>query len=143
MNTTVHFIDVGQGNMVLIEASNGEYYICDCNVTNANESRVINYVASVIGSGTSISAFICTHRDADHMRGVKKIHNYFPIKRIWDSGHSGTTTNSNEYLEYMNLRRQVGNEEKKRLTRQDLGMTRLRYLSAKDERLEKMQMLKA
>ena len=137
MDTVVHFIDVGQGNMVLMEASNGRYYICDCNVTNDNENRVLNYLGSVIGWGASISAFICTHRDADHMRGIKKIHNYFPIQSIWDSGHPGTTTNSSEYADYMDLRRRVGSEEKKKLTRQDLGMTRLRYLSAKDERLEK------
>ncbi|MEQ3513510.1 hypothetical protein ABMY35_09260 [Pseudoalteromonas sp. BZB3] len=137
MDTVIHFIDVGQGNMVLMEASNGRYYICDCNVTNDNEDRVLNYLGSVIGRGASISAFICTHRDADHMRGIKKIHNDFPIQSIWDSGHPGTTTNSREYADYMDLRRRVGSEEKKKLTRQDLGMTRLRYLSAKDERLEK------
>jgi competence protein ComEC len=137
LDTVVHFIDVGQGNMVLIEASNGKYYICDCNVTNDNENRVLNYLGSIIGWKTSISAFICTHRDADHMRGIKKIHNYFPIQSIWDSGHPGTTTDSSEYADYMDLRRRVGSEEKKKLTRQDLGMTRLRYLSAKDERLEK------
>lgn len=120
-----------------MEASNGRYYICDCNVTNDNENRVLNYLGGVIGWQSNISAFICTHRDADHMRGIKKIHNYFPIQSIWDSGHPGTTTNSSEYADYMDLRRRVGSEEKKKLTRQDLGMTRLRYLSAKDERLEK------
>ncbi|MFK5893852.1 MAG: hypothetical protein QM504_11585 [Pseudomonadota bacterium] len=123
--------------MVLIEATDGKYYICDCNVTNENENKVLNYVADVISAGTSITAFICTHRDADHMRGIKKIHRYFPIKEIWDSGHPGTTTNSSEYLDYMDLRRKVSSREKKKLTRQDLGMTRLRYLSAKDERLDK------
>jgi competence protein ComEC len=137
LDTVVHFIDVGQGNMVLVEASNGKYYICDCNVTNDNEDRVLNYLGSVIGWESNVSAFICTHRDADHMRGIKKIHKYFPIQSIWDSGHPGTTTNSSEYTDYMDLRRRVGSEEKKKLTRQDLGMTRLRYLSAKDERLEK------
>ncbi len=123
--------------MVLIEATNGNYYICDCNVTAENENEVLNYVADIIGVGTLISAFICTHRDADHMRGIKKIHKYFPIESIWDSGHPGTTTNSNEYTEYMDLRRKVGSQEKARKTRQDIGMTRFRYLSAKDERLEK------
>ncbi len=136
MNTTIHFIDVGQGNMVLIEASNGRFYICDCHVTSDNEDIVLTYLGNVIGWGAEVSAFICTHRDADHMRGVQKIHQYFPVKSIWDSGYPGTTTNSIEYQEYMSLRRAVGAQEKKKLTRQDLGMTRLRYLSAKDDRLE-------
>ena len=123
--------------MVLLEAANGSFYLCDCNVTNDNEDAVLAYVASAIGWGTSISAFICTHRDADHMRGIKKVNEYFPIGSIWDSGHPGTTTDSTEYLEYMELRRKVGAQVKKRKTRQDLGATRLRYLSAQDDRLEK------
>ncbi|WP_415912780.1 ComEC/Rec2 family competence protein [Neptuniibacter sp. QD37_11] len=137
MSTVIHFIDVGQGNMVLMEATDGKYYLCDCNVTNDNEEKVLSYMASVIGWYTPITAFICTHRDADHMRGIKKIHDYFPIQSIWDSDHPGTTTTSSEYKDYMDLRRRVGNRVKKKKTREDLGMTRLRYLSAKDERLEK------
>ena len=123
--------------MVLLEATNGKFYLCDCNVTNDNEDSLLKYLGHVIGWGTPISAFICTHRDADHMRGIKKVHEYFPVESIWDSGHPGTTTNSSEYREYMELRRGVGFKEKKKQTREDLGMTRLRYLSAKDERLEK------
>lgn len=137
MSTVIHFIDVGQGNMVLIEATNGNYYVCDCNITNDNEDSVLDYLGGAIGWGTKISAFICTHRDADHMRGIKKLHTYFPIASIWDSGYPGTTTDSIEYHEYMELRRGVGFREKEKRTRQDLSMTRLRYLSAKDERLEK------
>lgn len=137
MSTILHIMDVGQGNMVLLEAKDGKFYLCDCNVTNDNEDDVLKYLAGVIGWGTSIAAFICTHRDADHMRGVKKIHEYFPIGRVWDSGHPGTTTTSTEYKEYMDLRRTVGFDEKSKQTRQDLGKTRLRYLSAKDQRLEK------
>ena len=137
LNTAIHFIDVGQGNMVLLKATNGNYYLCDCNVTNDNEDAVFNYLATEIGWGTSIAAFICTHRDADHIRGIKKLHENFPIESIWDSGHPGTTTTSTEYREYMELRRTVGAQEKKRKTYQDLGTTRLRYLSAIDDRLEK------
>lgn len=137
MSTVIHFIDVGQGSMVLIEASNGDYYLCDCNVTNDNEDYVLSYLGSAIGMDTKISAFICTHRDADHMRGIQKVNRHFPVASIWDSGHPGSTTNSTEYREFMDLRRTVGAQEKKKQTRQDLGMTRLRYLSARDERLER------
>lgn len=37
----------------------------------------------------------------------------------------------------MNLRRVVGSQEKTKLTRQNFGATRFRYLSAMDERLER------
>ena len=137
MNTIIHFIDVGQGNMVLIESSSGDKFICDCNVKGDNEDRVLSYLDGVIGVETPITAFICTHRDADHMRGVGKIHDYFPIESIWDSGYPGTTTDSSEYNQYMELRRTVGYQVIERLTREDFGSTRFRYISARDERLDK------
>ncbi|MCG8360804.1 MAG: MBL fold metallo-hydrolase, partial [Kiloniellales bacterium] len=85
MATTVHFIDVGQGNMVLIATSSGKSFVFDCNITDDNEDRVLNYVANQIGEGKQLHAFICSHRDADHIRGVKRLHSRFPVRRIWDS----------------------------------------------------------
>ncbi len=135
MPTIIHFIDVGQGNMVLIEASNGKKIFFDCNITDDNANRVLTYVANVIGLGTGINIFICSHRDADHMRGVKKLHAQFPISSIWDSDYPGTSTDTDEYREYMELRRMVGSRVIKKLTRNDFGRTRLRYMSAQDDRL--------
>lgn len=137
MPTIIHFINVGQGNMVLIETSDGKNFVFDCNITNDNQDEVLNYVATQIGWYEPIYAFICSHRDADHMRGVKKLHAHFPIQKVWDSDHRGTTTNSPEYLNYMDLRRKVGFEIRKSKTRHDFGRSRFRYLSAQDERLPK------
>jgi competence protein ComEC len=137
MATEIHFVDVGQGNMVLISADDGSRFVFDCNITQDNETRVLAYVAKVFGKGNSIKAFICSHRDADHMRGVKKLHALNPISKIWDSGYAGTTTDSTEYKEYMNLRREVGECVIKRKTRADYGKTRLRFMSDADERLPK------
>ena len=137
MTTTVHFIDVGQGNMVLVQCASGTNFVVDCNVTEENKDRILGYVASQIGSGRQLHAFICTHRDADHMRGVRTLHDKFPIREVWDSGYPGTSTDTDEYKTYMQLRRDVGSRiiEKKKYN--DYGRTRLRYLSAKDDRLPK------
>jgi competence protein ComEC len=135
MPTIIHFIDVGQGNMVLIETSNGKKFVFDCNITDENENTVLGYMGEILGFYTDIDAFICSHRDADHMRGIKKLHQYFPIQKIWDSDYPGTTTTSSEYRDYMDLRRRVGYAVKNKVTKQDFGQTRFRYLSAKDERL--------
>jgi len=137
MPTVVHFIDVGQGNMVLLECANGTRFVFDCNITGENESRVLPYIEKVIGRGSPVRAFICSHRDADHIRGIKKLHARFPLGAIWDSGHPGTTTDSPEYREYMDLRRRIGGIEKHKKTYEQYGRTRLRYLSAKDDRLDK------
>lgn len=121
--------------MVLIEAASGSKFVFDCNITTDNEDRVLDYVADQIGEGKSLHAFICSHRDADHMRGVKKLHARFPIKSIWDSDYPGTTTDSPEYRAYMDLRRQLGSKTIVKQEYYDYGRTRLRMLSAKDSRL--------
>ena len=135
MTTEIHFVDVGQGNMVLIKADDGSRFVFDCNITEDNQDRVLSYVARVFGKGASLKAFICSHRDADHMRGVKKLHEQNPISKIWDSGAAGTTTNSSEYRDYMDLRRSVGAVVKTRKKYTDYGNTLLRFMSDKDERL--------
>ena len=135
MATTIHFVDVGQGNMVLVQCSSGTNFVVDCNITDANKDRVLNYVAEHIGDNGKLHAFICTHRDADHMRGVRILHNRFPIGSVWDSGYPGTTTDSDEYKAYMQLRRDVGSKVIEKKTKKDYGYTRLRYFSAKDDRL--------
>jgi competence protein ComEC len=137
MATEIHFVDVGQGNMVLIKADDGSRFVFDCNITQDNETRVLAYVAKVFGKGNNIKAFICSHRDADHMRGVKKLHAQNPISKIWDSDHPGTTTDSAEYIEYMALRRAVGNFVIERKMVGNYGKTRLVFMSAADERLPK------
>ena len=135
MATTVHFIDVEQGNMVLIQCSDGTNFMVDCNVTESNKNRVLRYVENQIGQRGRLRAFICTHRDADHMRGVRALHQKFPIQEIWDSDHPGTSTDSDEYKTYMQLRRDIGSKIIEKRTYHDYGWTRLRYLSAKDSRI--------
>jgi beta-lactamase superfamily II metal-dependent hydrolase len=137
MSTTLHFIDVGQGNMTLIKAHSGKVILYDCNVTEQNEDRVLGYLTSVLGRNSSIDIFINSHRDADHMRGIKKIHRRHPIQRVWDTGVTGTTPDSSEYRDYMELRRSAGYFEPKARTYLDYDYTRLRVLNAQDEALIK------
>ena len=135
MATTVHFIDVGQGNMVLVQCANGTNFVVDCNITDSNKARILNYVANQIGSVGRIRAFICTHRDADHMRGVRDLYNRFPFQEVWDSGYPGTSTDTDEYLDYMRLRRELKTYEIRKGFHMDLSWTRMLFLSAKDNRL--------
>ena len=123
--------------MALVQTSNGKNIIVDCNLTNQNERDVLNYLKGKIASTKRTHLFICSHRDADHMRGIEKLHAVFPIDKILDNDYPGTTTDTNEYRTYMRLRREVGSGIVKKKTRRDFGRTRLRYLSARDERLEK------
>ena len=40
MTTLIDIMDVGQGNMVLLQLDDGQIYLYDCNVTDDNEERV-------------------------------------------------------------------------------------------------------
>lgn len=130
--TVVHFINVGQGNMTLLQLNNGKIMLYDCNVTTENENDIINYLNKIIGSGTSIDIFVNSHRDADHMRGIKKIHKYFPIKKVWDSGVTGGTPDSSEYKAYMDLRRNVGFTTIEHLKKWTFGKTIIRVMNSKN-----------
>lgn len=104
MSTSIHFINVGQANMSLVECVDGSNFVVDCNITGAIQRRVLNYAATQMGRGRRLRAFMCTHRDADHMRGVHVLHVNFPIQGVWDSGYPRASTDTHEYEAYMRLR---------------------------------------
>lgn len=135
MPTTLHFINVGQGNMVLCLLDDGTRLLYDCNVTAENANDVLGYLGKVIGWGNPIHIFVNSHRDADHMRGVNRIHASFSIKKVWDSGVIGNTPDSTEYREYMELRRTIGFVEIERLKRWTFGKSLLRIMNSKNDDL--------
>ncbi len=72
---------------------------------------MLSYMSKAMSGRRVIQAFICSHRDADHVRGIKKLHKAFPLVGIWDNGVEGTTTDSPEYCDYMDLRRQLTGDD--------------------------------
>lgn len=132
MAAIVHFIDVGQGSMVLIEAGFGQFYLYDCNVTKENETRVLDYIESVVGSDGFFDAFICSHRDTDHIRGIERIHAAFPIFEIWDNNYPRSSTFTRYDLEYLLLRDEVHHKVINSKKRRDVGNTRFRFLSSRN-----------
>lgn len=130
----IHFINVGCGNMTLLCYPNGTTHLSDCNVTDENANEVIGYLSKAMGQRRGINAFICSHRDADHVRGIKTVHRYFPIAAIWDADEPGTSTDSSEYLDYMDLRRRVATDTIEAKKFQQFGEVLVRWMNSKDER---------
>lgn len=130
MATIVHFIDVGQGSMVLIETDSKQFFLYDCNVTRKNESRVLKYIESVVGSRGRFRAFICSHRDADHIRGIEKIDSAFPIGEIWDNDYPSLWNLTSEDSKYLDVRDEISHKVIRSKTRYDFGKTRFRFLSS-------------
>jgi len=103
---TVHFLDVGQGNMVVVIFPDDYILAYDCNITDENEGSVFAYLQKIMPKRT-IDVFVNSHRDADHMRGIKKLYVQYPIGIICDSDVSANT-GTEEYKQYMDLRRRIG-----------------------------------
>ena len=101
----VHILDVGQGNMVTVVLPDNFVLVYDCNITTQNEPSVFSYLERTLPKGY-VDLFVNSHRDADHMRGIKKLHDKYPIHALWDSGVSANT-DTDEYRGYMDFRRSV------------------------------------
>jgi len=104
----VHFLDVGQGNMNVIVFPDNFVMVYDCNISDDNEKNILKYMKKILPKN-EIDIFVNSHRDSDHMRGIKKLHATFPIKRLWDTDVS-SNTDAPEYKEYMDFRRNMGDE---------------------------------
>lgn len=111
-----YLIDCGSGLMHLIIFPDNTVMLFDCNVTNENKDTIISFLDRHIPAKydedskkaeKNIDIFVNSHRDEDHYRGLKKIHEKFKIKSIWDSGQSGESTESTDYNYYMYLRREL------------------------------------
>lgn len=111
-----HVLSVGEGLMILIIFPNNKVMLFDCNVTGENEEKIKKYLTDNIpfyhddATNTDvqhIDVFVNSHRDEDHYRGLKRINSSFPIQSIWDSGQTGATTQSEDYMYYMGLRRRL------------------------------------
>lgn len=133
--TTIHFIDVGAGNMVLIQTESGENLLYDCNLTDENADRVLSYLENQMGEEGKIDVFICSHRDADHIRGIELVRTDFDIDVVWDSGSSVGSPHSSEYKTYMKVRKEVGFEKLRTGCCFDFGKTKLDVLFAGDPNL--------
>ena len=126
----IHFLDVGCGNMTLLKFVNGHTYLYDCNVTSNNSTDVLSYLTQAMGQRTKIDTFICSHRDADHMRGIQYVHRCFPVGQIRDAGVPGTTTDTDEYKAYMALRRRLAGPVIRSKTLRMVGDAKLSFMNA-------------
>ena len=73
----VHFIDVGQGDSILAE-SNGHYMLIDAG-ENDQAGTVISYLKAQ--GVTKLDYVIGTHPHSDHIGGLDKVIDTFPLTR--------------------------------------------------------------
>lgn len=96
---SVHFIDVGQGDSILIQSPNGKTMLIDGGVKGAGK----NIVAYLKEQGvTKLDYVVATHPDADHIGGLIAVLNSISIKNFIDSGKVHTSQTFEEMLTLIN-----------------------------------------
>ena len=81
-----HFIDVGQGDSVFIQAPTGQGVLYD----GGRKSQVpLEYLKSL--SITQVDLVIASHQDADHIAGLAAVVDYYKPKFFRDNGIPHTT----------------------------------------------------
>jgi len=87
-NLTVHFIDVGQGDSMLIQCPNGSDILVDAGVP-AEGPTVVNYLKD---QGVStLYAIVETHPHEDHIGGFSNVINSFKVKNVYETKATSTT----------------------------------------------------
>lgn len=85
---TVHFLDVGQGDGILIRTADGKAVLLDAGPPEARNGFLDRLRALGI---TGLDALILSHAHADHVGGVKAVLEGFPVRLVLDPGYAHTS----------------------------------------------------
>ncbi|RKQ31385.1 ComEC/Rec2 family competence protein [Oceanobacillus halophilus] len=91
----VHFIDVGQGDSILIETPSGKTILIDGGPPEAGD-KVVNYLKDK--EIREIDLLIATHPDFDHIGGLVKVMKSIEVKQILDTGKVHLTRSFAKYV---------------------------------------------
>jgi len=88
----VHFINVGQGDAMLIDLAETEVLIDG----GDRSPDVVAYLSNYVDG--ALEVLIATHPHADHIGGLISVLNDFQVEQIW---HNGDTSTSKTYSDFM------------------------------------------
>ncbi|HWR25630.1 MAG TPA: lamin tail domain-containing protein [Methanosarcina sp.] len=86
-NLTVHFLDVGQGDSILLEY-NGKAMLIDAGEQDQG-TKISEYLRD--HGISALDYVVATHPHADHIGGMAEILNNFPVNHFIDSGFPHTS----------------------------------------------------
>ncbi|MED3796487.1 MBL fold metallo-hydrolase [Lysinibacillus capsici] len=91
----VHFIDVGQGDSILIESPSGKTMLIDGGVKGAGQ-QIVSYLKEL--GINKLDIVVATHPDADHIGGLIPVLDNMTIEQFYDSGKVHTSQTFEEML---------------------------------------------
>lgn len=90
----VHFIDVGQGDSILIQAPDGTTALIDGGYDNG---QALDYLRA--HQIQHIDLMIASHPHADHIGGLVEVLQALPVGAVWTSGATHTTGIFEQFLD--------------------------------------------
>ena len=92
----VHFIDVGQGDSILIDLGQAEVLIDG----GGRSPGVVAYLKNHIDG--ALEVMVATHPHADHIGGLIAVLGSFTVQEIWLNGDKSTTKTCQEFMSRVN-----------------------------------------
>jgi len=92
---TVTFIDVGQGDAILVRSLNGSTMLIDAGPPTYGQ-KIVNYLKKA--GISSIDIFVVTHPHADHIGGALDVLNNFDVGKVYDPAYPHTSKTYENFL---------------------------------------------
>ena len=92
----VHFIDVGQGDSILIDLGSEEVLIDG----GEKSPGVTDYISQYIDG--PLEVMVATHTDADHIGGLTGVLKDFQVEEIWLNGYTATSKTYKDFMAAVN-----------------------------------------
>ena len=96
---TVHFIDVGQGDSILLDLGDIEVLIDG----GEKSPGVVSYIEYYVDG--SLEVMVATHPDADHIGGLIAVLDAFEVDKIWLNGDTSTSKTYSQFMSAVNFER--------------------------------------
>ncbi|MHB1457948.1 MAG: ComEC/Rec2 family competence protein [Armatimonadota bacterium] len=93
---TVSFIDVGQGDSILVQFPNGSNMLVDAGDPNHGET-VVKYLRS--RNISKIDILVATHCHTDHIGGMPDVLESYKIVKAWESGYDDGSEPRKQFLQ--------------------------------------------
>ena len=100
----VHFIDIGQGDAILIDYGEFEILVDAGDNLTANRNYLINYLKQYVDG--PLEYVVATHPHADHIGGMGDVFRNFTVGEFWhtaDPYYNDTATGRNLLIQVDNL----------------------------------------
>lgn len=89
----VHFIDVGQGDSILIDYGDTEVLIDG----GDRSPGVVTYLSDYVDG--AIEVMVATHPHADHIGGLIAVLGQYEVEEIWHNGDSSTSKTYQDFMD--------------------------------------------